>query len=59
MLHDSYTANPTVQQKCHAVFQVTIKELRHDLAEEFCAQGAEVTAQVSALANAINTAQRQ
>jgi predicted nucleic acid-binding Zn-ribbon protein len=35
------------------------ERLRHDLAEEFRAQRAEVAAQVSAIANAINAARRQ
>jgi hypothetical protein len=35
------------------------QQLRHDLAEEFRAQRAEVAAQVSAIANAINAARRQ
>jgi hypothetical protein len=34
--------------------EVEFKDLRRDLAEEFRAQRAEVAAQVSAIANAIN-----
>jgi hypothetical protein len=57
-LGGSYTVNLAVRQKCHAASQVTIKELRRDLAEKFRALRAEVATQVSALANAINAARR-
>ncbi|HYP38214.1 MAG TPA: hypothetical protein VEQ62_17900 [Stellaceae bacterium] len=47
------------EEKLDRLHLTDLPQLRRDLAEEFRAQRAEVAAQVSAIANAINAARRQ